>query len=468
MIVNYRKLFIIAACLTLTVSTVAQEPATLRLSLEEAQQYAVEHNAAMQNADLEVKKAELSRWKMLGSMLPQVKAGFDYQNMCGYTMNFGSRSMSSASMMPESVTLGSLGTFPLTFNYPASTDESEESGGIAMNPSGTLSVTASIAVTGAQIVGTLLQDIAMKMTDITRQQTEQETRTNVKNVYVSILVMEQTVGLLDSSLANMERLAATSQSAVDVGAAEQVDADKLTVQVATLRSSINSTRRSLQMLRNSLLLQLGADVDSQIELTTPVDDILSVDNATQLLGRGFDIERNYSYQLLEQNEKLAKRNVTMAWMDFTPTLSAYYQYSAKTYFGKDEGFNMTPPNMVGASVSLPIFSSGTRMASVKSAKIDYQEAVNSKQQAEDGLRVQYNQLRYDLATALETYDIQSRNLEVTQRVFDNVAEKYRYGRASSLEVTTASTDIISAQGNYIQAVMNVVTAQTALENLLNN
>ena len=446
----------------------AQEQPVLRLSLEEAQQYAVEHNAAMQNADLEVKKAELSRWKTFSTMLPQVKAGFDYQNMCGYTMNFGSRGMDMSSMMPESVTLGTLGTFPLTFNYPATEESSESSSGIAMNPSGTFSITASIALTGAQIVGTMLQNIAMKMTDISRQQTEQETRANVKNVYVSILVMEQTVGLLDSSLANMERLAATSQSAVDVGASEQVDADKLQVQVASLRSSINSTRRSLQMLRNSLLLQLGADVDAQIELTTTVDDILNVDNAAQLLSRGFDIERNYNYQLLEQNEKLAKSNVTMAWMDFTPTLSAYYQYSAKTYFGKDEGFNMTPPNMVGANVSLPLFSSGTRLANIKSAKIDYQEAVNNKRQAEDGLRVQYNQLRYDLATALETYDIQSRNLEVTQRVFNNVAEKYRYGRASSLEVTTASTDIISAQSNYIQAVMSVVSAQISLENLLNN
>ena len=463
------KRVIVALVVTAGFSYVsAQEGTTLRLSLEEAQQYAVEHNAAMQNADLETKKAELSKWKTLSTMLPQVKAGFDYQNMCGYTMNLGGRSsMSMASMMPESVTLGTLGTFPLTFNFPAS-NESSESGGIAMNPSGTFSITASIALTGAQIVGTMLQKIAQDMTDISRKQTEQETRSNVKNVYVSILVMEQTVGLLDSSLANMERLAATSQSAVDVGAAEQVDADKLQVQVASLRSTINSTRRSLQMLHNSLLLQLGADVDAQIELTTTVDDILSLENATQLLGRGFDIERNYNYQLLEQNEKLAKRNVTMAWMDFTPTLSAYYQYSAKTYFGKDEGFNMTPPNMVGADVSLPLFTSGSRLANVKSAKIDYQEAVNTKQQTEDGLRVQYNQLRYDLATALETYDIQSRNLEVTQRVFNNVAEKYRYGRASSLEVTTASTDIISAQSNYIQAVMSVVSAQISLENLLNN
>ena len=457
------RLTITLALAALSLAATAQEKPILRLSLEEAQKYALEHNAAMQNADLDVKKAELNRWKTLSTMLPQVKAGFDYQNMCGYTMNFGGGG-SMMSMMPDSVTIGTM-TLPISF--PTSENTESTSSGIPMNPSGTFSITASVAITGAQIVGTMLQNIAMQMTDISRQQTEQQTRSNVKNVYISILVMEETIGLLDSSLANIESLAATSQAAVNVGAAEQVDADKLQVQVASMKSSINSTKRSLQALRNTMLLQLGADVNAQLELTTGIDAILSVDNAAQLLGRGFDITKNYNYRLLEQNEKIAKRNVTMAWMDVTPTLSAYYQYSNKTYFGKDEGFNMTPPNMVGASVSLPLFSSGTRYANIKNAKIDLQEAANSRRQAEDGLRVQHNQLCYDLASALENYDIQRRNLEVSQRVFDNITEKYRYGRASSLEVTNASTDIISAQSNYIQAVMSVVSAQVALEDLLN-
>ena len=462
---NIKQLIAVIALNALCLAASAQDN-VLRLSLQEAQQYALEHNASMQNANLETKKAELTRWKTLSSMLPQVKAGFDYQNMCGYTMNIGGgRGMSS--MMPDSMIINTpMGPMPISFSMPESSSSSSSSG-IAMNPSGTFSITASVAVTGAQIVGTMLQNIAMQMTDISRQQTEQQTRSNVKNVYVSILVMEQTIGLLDSSLANLEQLAATSQSAVDVGAAEQVDADKLQVQVASMKSSINSTRRSLQALRNSMLLQLGADVGSQLVLTTPVDEILSVDNATQLLAKGFDITKNYNYQLLEQNEKLARRNITMARMDLTPTLSAYYQYSAKTYFGKDEGFNMTPPNMVGASVSLPLFSSGSRTANIKSAKIDYQEALKSKRQAEDGLKVQYNQLSFDLASALENFDIQSRNLDVTRRVFDNITEKYKFGRASSLEVTNASTDIISAQSNYIQAVMSVISAQLALENLIN-
>ncbi len=419
-------LALVMACTTAT----AQEGKTLRLSLAEAEQFAVEHNKTMRNAELDVKKAELEHWKTLSTMLPQVKAGFDYQNMLGYTMNMGG------------------------FSIP-------------LNPNGTFSLTASMALTGAQIVGTTLQRISQEMSDITREQTEQTTRANVKNVYVSILVMEQTVELLDSSMSNLSRLAATAQNAVDAGASEQVDADKLQVQVATMQNSITSTRRQLELLRNTLLLQLGADVADTVKLTTTLEQVLDLDAAARLLAENFDIHRNYDYQLLQQSEKLAKRNVTMAYMDFTPTLSAYYQYSSKTYFGAEEGMNMTPPNMVGASVSVPIFSSGTRTANVKSAKISYQEAVNSKQQAEDGLKVQYNQLRYDLASALESYDIQRRTLELSRKVFGNVTEKYKYGRASSLEVTTASSDIITAQSNYIQAVMSVVSAQIEIENLMN-
>jgi outer membrane protein TolC len=211
---------------------------------------------------------------------------------------------------------------------------------------------------------------------------------------------------------------------------------------------------------------LGADVNATVELTTPVEAILNVNDAAQLLGETFHPENNYDYRLLEQNEKLAERNVTMAWMDFTPTLSAYYQFSKKYHYG-ETGMDMTPPNMVGFSISLPLVTSGTRYSNVKSSKIALQETQNTRRQAEDGLQVQYNQLRYDLASALETYDIQRRNLDVTQRVFTNIAEKYKYGRASSLEVTTASNDIIAAQNSYIQAAMNVISAQTALEILLN-
>ena len=402
---------------------------TMNLSLEEAQQYALDHNYTMQNASLDVQKAEAEKWATITTMFPQVKASFDYQNMCGYEMNFG------------------------VMNIP-------------MNPYGTFGITASVAITAQQIMGSVIGKISQEMSDITRKKTIQTTMSNVKSVYVSILVMEDIVGLLDSSLANLESIAQTTQASVDAGAAEQVSADKVSVQVASLRSTINSNKRSLEMLYNTLLLQLGAEVGTKLHLVTPLDNIMNVDEAARLTMNGFNMENNYDYQTLVQSEKIAKDQVTLAWLDFAPTLSAYYQYSYKTYFGKDEGMNMTPPNVIGAGISLPLWKSGNRVASIKKAKIEYREMLNSKKQAEDGLQVQYNQLCYDLINAIETYRIQKENLDVTMRVMKNTSEKYKYGHASNLEVTTASTDIITAQSNYIQAVMSVLNAQVSLENLL--
>lgn len=401
----------------------------MRLTLAQAQDTALQHNYALMNASLDVKKAEAAKWQTLSSMLPQVSAKFDYQNMCGYEMNFGPMS-------------------------------------IPMNPSGSLGITASVALTAQQIMGTLMSDISKEMADINRRQSIQNTMANVKNVYVSILVMEDIVGLLDSSLANMESLERTTQASVAVGAAEQIDADKLSVQVAQMRNTIASNRRSLKMLYNSMLLQLGVDVDTKIELATKLEEIIDIDQVAQLTTKDFDLSKNFSYQLLEKSEQLTKDQLTLAWLGFTPTVSVFYQYSYKTYFGKSEGMNMTPPNMVGASISLPLFQTGTRVAKIKEAKINLQETLNSKKSAEDGLKVQFNQLCYDLVSAIETYQMQKKNLEVTKRVLDNTTEKYKYGRASNLEVTNASTNIITAQSNYIQAVMSVLSAETSLENLL--
>lgn len=425
------KKLMLGLCLTVlgAVQLNAQETQTLRLSFDEALRYAADHNYTLMNSGLDVQKAEAARWEAISSMLPQVKASFDYTNMCGYEMNL--RGMS-----------------------------------IPMNPYGTFGITASIALTAQQLVGAVLSKVSKEMTDISYKQSLQTTCANVKNMYVSILVMEDIVGLLDSSLSNMERLEKSTIESVKAGAAEQITADKLSVQVASMRNSIQSNRRSLQMLYHSLILQLGADVDSHIELTTNLDDIMDVDRMVALTAQGFNMADNYSYQQLENSEQISKKQLLLKWLSFTPTLSAYYQYSNKTYFGKEEGMNMTPPNMIGMSVSLPLWQSGTRAMQIKQAKIAYQQTLNSRKQAEDGLQVQYRQLCYDLMSAIESYRIQKDNLDVTKRVFDNTTEKYEYGHASNLEVTNASTDIITAQSNYIQAVMSMLNAQVALENLL--
>ncbi|MDR0830976.1 MAG: TolC family protein, partial [Prevotellaceae bacterium] len=115
----------------------------------------------------------------------------------------------------------------------------------------------------------------------------------------------------------------------------------------------------------------------------------------------------------------------------------------------------------------PLFTSGRVFEAIAEKKIDYAKTQNTFDDTENQLKIQNKQLRFNLNSAYENFQIQKKNIDVTNRVFNNVSEKFRYGKASSLEVTLASTDFITAQNSYIQALLDMVNAQVALRNLLN-
>lgn len=405
-------------------------PATLNLSLSEAQDYAVAENRSLRNADIAVQKAYATRWQTIASMLPTVDMSWAYSSMMGYEMMLGPTPIS----MPDN---------------------------------GTLGITAGIGINGQAIVGVLLNNIAIDMQRLNLEQSEDNLRANVKSSYASVLVLEDVVKLLDTSLKNIEDLAAMTQRSVDVGAAEQTAADQILVRVNTLKNNINANKRSTQLAINALKVLLNVPVETELTLTTTLNDLLSAEAILTLLGQDFVLENNLSYQTLAKNVELAKKNVHMAGWAYGPTVAVGYQYSKKDYFGQKEGFNMTPPNALSIQVSMPLWSSGKRAAGVVEKKIALEEARNTFEETTDNLGIQNEQLRYNLQNAYETYTNEQENINVTQRIFDNTTLKFQQGVASNLELVNASNDLITAQSTYVQAVLALVNAEVELEKFLN-
>ena len=409
---------------------VREVPATLSLSLAEAQDYAVETNRSLKNASLAVQKAYAQRWQTIASMLPSADMSWGYTSMMGYKMNFG--------------------------NMP-----------IEMPDNGTLGVTAAVGINGQAIVGALLNNVAIDMQKLNLQQSEDNLRANVKTSYASVLVLQNVVTLLESSLANIEQMAEMTQRSVEVGAAEQTTADLIKVRVNTLKNNINANLRSTQLALNALKVLLDIPANTELVLTSTLEDFLSAEAVLKLLGYDFALENNLNYQLLEKNVELAKKNVHMAGWAYGPTVALAYQYSKKDYFGEKEGFNMTPPNAVSLNISMPLWSSGKRAAGVVEKKIALEEARNTFAETANNLGIQNEQLRYNLQNGYETYMNEKDNMEVTQRVFESTTNKFNQGAASNLDLVNASNDLITAQSSYVQAVLTLVNAQVELEKFLN-
>ena len=409
-----------------------EDTTVLHFTLDEAMNYALEHNWDLQNSSLSVRQAEADRWAAIAGMLPQVNGTLDYSNYMGYEMAFGETGLS-----------------------------------IAMPPYGSIGVNASMAVSGAQIVSALIGKLSIEMSDVTYRQSQQEVAEQVRLLYFSALVSRQTIDLLENNLETVRRLHAFSQKSVEAGVAEQVDADQIMVQVATLETSINEARRGLEMVYNSMRLQMNIGFDKEIVLTQTLDELMDVEHSLDLLYDDFILEKNFSYQLALKSTDLYRQQKNLAGWAYGPTLSAFYQYTGRKYFSDEMTMNMTPPNMVGLTLSIPIFSSGRNFTSFQKAKLEYQKQLNTLESTEMALNIQHRQLKYNLSSAYERYLTQKKNVEVSQSVCDNISKKYEFGYSSSLDVTNSATTLISAQSTYVQAALDYVTAQIELEKLLN-
>ena len=411
-----------------------QTPKVLQLSLQEAQNHAVESNRSLKNASLAVQEAYAQRWQTIASMLPQVDGSYAYSNYCGYSATLSMGGMEVPVSMPN---VGALG------------------------------VTASMGVNGQGIVGALLNNIAIDMKKIALEQSESELRGNVMSSYVSVLALQSITELLDSTLLNIQGLEQMTQSAVDAGAAEQTSADQIRVRVNTLKNSINQQKRNIELAFTSLKVLLDVPVETELVLTDKIDGVLSAEKVLSLLGENFIVENNLNYQLLSKNVELAKRNVHMAGWAYGPTVAVAYNYANQQYYGEG-GMRMTPPNLIQVSVKMPLWASGKRAAGVVEKKIAYEEAKNTLSETTDQLAIQYRQLCFNLTNAYETYLNEKENIEVSKRVFNSATEKFKYGASSNLELTNASNDLINAQSSYVQAMLSLVNAQVELDKFLNN
>ena len=427
-----RKLMLIIAAAMVsgaqaqTDSTANQGP--LILTLDSAKAYAVEHSKTMRTADLNIKKAEWARWQSISNMLVNVDGTLTYTTQFNYEM----------SMMGNK---------------------------IKMPASGTLGITASIAINGQLVVATQLSKMAIEMQRLSMQGNENEVKSAATTAYLSVLIAQESKKTIEESRANLEKSYNNIQQLARVGMAEQTDADQLKVQLMILDNNLRAADRNVQLAKNALILALGAPPQTEVELTESLDYFFANEEITEPEG---NLESGITMQQLDMSVKLAQKQLTLTRWAYGPTLSVAYSYSGKTYFNQEAGFNMTVPHTMVITLKVPIFSSGNRYAQCRQSKIDVDIAETQREQTFEQLELQEIQLKYNLSNALETYNSSKESLELYQKIFKNSLQKFNVGTISSNDLITVNNNLLNAQGTYIQSLYQVMNAQTELLKLYNN
>ncbi len=400
------------------------------LTLEQAKAYAMEHNRTVQAADLSVQKAEMAKWEALTNMLVNVDATLSYQNFLGFELNFAGNP-------------------------------------IPMPNTGNLGIQASVAINGQIVVGYQLAKMAIDMQNLSKQNDELTVKNNVTTSYLSVLIAEESYKILKDSRDNLVKTYNNIAQLAKVGMAEQTQADQIQVQLMSMDNQMRSAERTIELAYNALRLQMGTPANQEIRMEEALGDYFETTDALSQTLDNHSLENNLSVQLLDANIKLQEKQLTLKKWAYGPTLSLAWQYSGKTYFGKKEGLNMQPPNVLVATLNVPIFSSGKRYTQVKQQKIEVDIQKTKRDDAIEGLRVQERQLAFNLSNALDTYETAKKSVELNQKIFRNQLQKFEQGTISSTDLVTVNNNLLQAQSSYIQSLYSVMQAQTALLQLYN-
>lgn len=468
-----KKLYAVLLALGVIFTVGAQEQS---FSLQEAVDYALTNNKSLQATRFDVASAESAHKEVRAGWMPQVEASIDYMTYFGYEMafSFGSTDYSfTDEQMTDAYTAAyaaSDGQFDvaqyagsqafessLESNIPATTiDMSDQS-------TAKLQV-GQVIFNGQLLVGIRAAKLGMALAEKSVENSELDTKALVTSAYYNVLVTEKTLSIVELNLQDMTALLKKTQALYDAGMVELTDVDQLRVQLNTLKNTKLSMERTVQITYNLLRFHLGLQVNDPIVLTDPLESFLGEDNVLAESGKVLDLNNNINYQLMETQVELSEEMVENEKWAFAPTISAFYAYNAKIL---TSGFDTNPNHMAGATMTIPVFSSGARKHKLEQAQIDLDKNKANQDLLKDQLYLEEVQLRFDFQSKYEQYLNQKENVEVAKRVYKSYENKFEQGVASSMDLTQANSNYLKAESDYLTCMLDLLQAKVAFDKLLN-
>jgi outer membrane protein len=448
--------------LALPVLVLSAQEQSYTLSLDEAVDYALQHNKTLLNARGQVASSVEGIREARATGLPQVSGSIDFMTYFNYEMDF-SFGGSDEGVEPPNIfeppfddgdraVLGMMGSI-------------FESEPIIMNNQMSGAVTFSqLIFSGQYWSGLEIAKIARALANQNVTLTEQDVKEGVINSYYLILVTERNLEIIQDNIKNLDEILQHTVNMYQTGVAEATDVDQLKVTMNQLKNTQKAVDRAVQMGYNMLKFQLGVDPSTSITLNESIDKLLNEINPSATLDPAFDVTTNINYTLMESQVQLGEKQVGMQNWANAPSIAGFYSYTKKII---TTGFDLTPNHLAGFSVSVPIFSSGARHARINQAKVALDIARRNQEMVKEQLETQKNQLLYNYQNALENYETQKENVEVAGRVYKNIQNKYQQGMMSSLDLTQVNTNLLNAESNYLSAIMTLLQAQTSLDKLFN-
>ncbi len=434
-------------------------------SLKQAQEYALQNNTSMKNAQLDIKLAEKKIWETKASGLPQISASGTYTHLFGKLpeLNFGGKTLISDKREGETIAAvpTGAGTDSIFQNFFASDPIP-----LGVRDNATVNFNVSqLVFSGEYIVGLQASKVFYQISQNSLISTTADVKESVANSYFLVLLMEQNKEILSQSLVNVTKTLSDMKEMNKQGFIENTDIDQLELTMNTLENGIRSVNDQISASYDLLKFQLGLPFENTLTLTDKLEDVIGLADIVSITSKQFQVQNHISYKIMENQEAAGVLNLKRQKSAYLPSLAAFYKHTENL---KQAGIDFTMKDMAGLSLNVPIFSSGMRNVQVQQREMELEKIKNAKSNVASGLELDFINSRNSFNSAYDQFVNEKRNIELTNRIYDKTLVKYKEGLSSSMDLTNAQNQYLSAQKNYFTALYTLLVSKNKLDKLLNN
>jgi outer membrane protein TolC len=449
---SYTNYLILLYLLVLPLLAVAQTPTSLparevlRFSLVQAQEYAYEHNYDLINSskDVEIARKMVKENTAIG--LPQINGEVSYMDYL---------------LQPTTLLPGEFFGKPGTYQAVK----------FGTKYNATLQGTVTqLIYSGQYLVGLQTAKAYLETSRQKNVKDQVDVRDDVADAYFRMLVVEEGLSILDSTYAVVSRLVEEARQSYAVGLIEDIDVEQAELNKDNLEATITYTRNQRDILYASLKFIVGLKDNQEMELTDNLGFFLAQVNRDALINQAFDYRSNIDYVLLKKADYLTLMQYKLEKTAYQPTLSGFLGASTNAQrnswdFLSSDGVWYSTVNF-GISLSIPIWSSGSRKFSVDQARIKVEKSKVTDEKMRVGLELQVATARNEFSNAFAIYQNKMKGFQTAQRIYEKTLTKYTQGLAGSTDLNQRYQQFLGANNDYMQSMYAVLSQKVRLSKLL--
>lgn len=415
-------------------------------TLAEAKEYALENNRDIRDALLEIKAANKQLWEVTAQGFPQVEVTAQYQKLLDIPTQ----------LIPGEIFGHPPGSsIPVKFGKPHNANY-----GVSAN---------QLLFSGSYFVGVAASKIFLQLSQENLKRTRLDVKETVTNTYYLVLIARENRCILEQTLENLKTTQYEISEMHKEGFTGKTDVKQIQISVNEIENNLRSLKQQIEVTKQLLKLQMGLDLDASIALSEDLDAFLSDPDDANRSRIEFDPYNNINMQAMLTQERLRELNLRREKTTFLPTIAAFASWQQDAQRNEFNIFDTDktwyPTTVVGIQFSWPLFSGSSKFHRVQKAKVELEQARLQKETVEQSLRLQHKNAHAAFESARDRYQNSIGNRDLALEVYEITLEKYREGLVSSLDLTQAHNQYLKSEGEYLQAVSDLLQARTSLDKI---